>query len=597
MEESAVAVYHHWFRSGSHSLLGHLDLPEGQTAHSGLLIVSPFGWEDVCSYRPLRSMARRFALRGVPTLRFDLPGTGDSSGSALDAQLLPAWIRSVKDAAAELRAQAGVQSVSILGIRLGAMLALAAASSGEPIKNLEALILWGASATGRALLRELRAFHNLEVTEYEEGEMPPPQPLPGLEVAGFLLNPETESAIEAFHLRDLPPMGDRRVLLLSRDSFPQDAKLVQALEKTGCRLVQETGSGYQAMMAAPHEALPNVETEALIVNFLQIENTGRVNASPRSAREWARQAVPCKVESGVVESVCSLPYNSCSLFSIVSRPRTKTLSSDWGLLLLNAGGIRHIGPNRMWVEAARRWAARGVPSIRLDFDEVGESGDDQQPSVDSLHETDLVKQITLAMDAMSSLMYCRRFIAVGLCSGAFGAFQTAFRNPALRGAILLNPRVFFWDREIERRRLVQRVSTRVCEPSSWRRIVRGEIKPDRVKQVARVMLNRLLKSGSADSRKPRVPDVALAGALEKIKEFGSRVTIVFADNEPLFQEMADAGQLSALTEASINRIQAGKTGHTLRPTWAQRLVHDLVDHEIEMTIQQAIEAAVPKKIA
>ena len=44
---------------------------------------------------------------------------------------------------------------------------------------------------------------------------------------------------------------------------------------------------------------------------------------------------------------------------------------------MNAGGVRHIGPNRMWVEAARRWAAQGIPSARVDFIRVGESDGDE----------------------------------------------------------------------------------------------------------------------------------------------------------------------------------------------------------------------------
>jgi pimeloyl-ACP methyl ester carboxylesterase len=165
-----VTNHHHWFRSGSYSLLGHLDMPDEQPARSGVVIVPPFGWEDICSYRSLRSLARSLASRGIAVLRFDLPGTGDSSGSALDSDLFPAWIRSVQEALAKLKAVSGVQSVSVLGIRLGAMLALAAVSTGTPIKKL---ILWGASAKGHAVVRELRAFRNLEVTEHAEVEAPP----------------------------------------------------------------------------------------------------------------------------------------------------------------------------------------------------------------------------------------------------------------------------------------------------------------------------------------------------------------------------------------------------------------------------------------
>jgi len=53
---------------------------------------------------------------------------------------------------------------------------------------------------------------------------------------------------------------------------------------------------------------------------------------------------------------------------------TEPLGSGEGVLcaiLLNAGAVRRIGHHRMWVEVARRWAARGVPTLRLDVVGVG----------------------------------------------------------------------------------------------------------------------------------------------------------------------------------------------------------------------------------
>lgn len=575
-----MTAHHHWFRSGNHSLLAHLDLPS-QSAGSGVVIVPPFGWDDICSYRPLRSLARNLASKGFPTLRFDLPGTGDSSGSALDQKLISAWIQSVQDAVAELKAVTGVQSVSILGVRLGAMLALASASAGMQADNL---ILWGASANGSAFLRELRAFRNLEVSEYAEGEVPPPQPIDGLEVAGFLLSRETESTLEALKLQNLASMTNRRVLLLSRDNFPHDKMLVQALEKAGCQVTLKPGTGYQNLMAAPHEPIPfSQDTESTIVDFLQAATADLTAAAP--IREKFREDRLCRIDEGVIETVCSQPYKGESLFSILARPATGSRPAEWGLLFMNAGGVRHIGPNRMWVDAARRWAARGVPSMRVDFHRVGESDGEQQASIASLHADDLVEQLSVVMDSMNSQLNCQRFIAVGLCSGAFAAFQSLIRNPQIRGAVLLNPRLFFWDPEIEPRRLAKRVGTGLGDASYWRRLVRGEIQPERIKEVARVALTRLLHSGPANGRQQQIQAQAMARAWDQVKRFQTRVTLVFADGEPLIQEMVDEKQMPPPNNSRIQCVRVGKTGHTFRALWAQQLVQDLIDREINATMQ------------
>src|SRR5258706_5442820 len=116
-----MSTVHGWFRSGAYSLLGHLDCPQDTCGPLGIVIVPPFGWEDVCSYRPLRFLAQTLAASGIPALRYDLPGTGDSSGAVLDSALVNAWIQSVGDAAAELRAATSVRHVAVVGVRLGAM--------------------------------------------------------------------------------------------------------------------------------------------------------------------------------------------------------------------------------------------------------------------------------------------------------------------------------------------------------------------------------------------------------------------------------------------------------------------------------------------
>lgn len=576
--EARVTTHHHWFHSGDHSVLAHLDVPE-KPARSGVVIVSPFGWDDICAYRPLRSLARSLASRGIPTLRFDLPGTGDSSGNALDHKLVAAWIRSVQDAVAELKAATGVPEVSLMGVRLGGMLALAAASAGTQVSSL---ILWGASATGRSLLRELRAFRNLEVTDRAEGEATPPHPVDGLEVAGFLLSRETESDLDAFAAVDLAPLPDLRVLLLTRDSLPHDNKLTQSLEKAGCQVTLKAGIGYQAMLAAPHEPIPfSRATEETIVEFLQ-PKTEDPQALGLAFREEFRDDRSCRVEEGVLETVLPLLYKGDSLFSILAQPANRSTSSEWGLLFMNAGGVRHIGPNCMWVAAARRWAARGIPSVRLDFQRVGESGGDQPASIASLHGEDLADQLSLAMNTMRSHLGCHRFIAVGLCSGAFAAFQSLIRNPAIRTAVLLNPRLFFWDPEIEPRRLAKRVGTGCADLGYWRRLVKGEIQPERIKQATRVAINTLVHIG----RERQIPAEELAQAWRQVKRFQTRVTLVFADGEPLVEEMTNEKQLPPSDIPSIRCIRVGKTGHTFRALWAQQMVQDLMDREIDSTVQQ-----------
>ena len=175
---------HHWFRSGDHSILAHLDLP-AIPARAGVVIVPPFGWDDICAYRPLRSLARSLAVRGIATLRFDLPGTGDSSGSALDHKLISAWIRSVQDAVAELKQPPACKQSQFSECGLAAC---------SPWRRPAAEQRWRILSCGAHPRQDARCCGNYALSEiwrspeFAEGEAAPPQPIDGPEVAGFLLN-------------------------------------------------------------------------------------------------------------------------------------------------------------------------------------------------------------------------------------------------------------------------------------------------------------------------------------------------------------------------------------------------------------------------
>ena len=82
----------------------------------------------------------------------------------------------------ELRSVAGVTEVAVVGIHLGAMLAMTAVARGADIRQM---VLWGPAAAGRMVLRELRAAANVERWERLPDEDAPPQPMPGFESGGI----------------------------------------------------------------------------------------------------------------------------------------------------------------------------------------------------------------------------------------------------------------------------------------------------------------------------------------------------------------------------------------------------------------------------
>lgn len=116
----------------------------------GVILCPPIGTELLRSHRALRQLAALFAKSGIHVLRFDYYGTGDSSGDCLQGRV-DLWLQDIETAAEELMAMANLDSVSIVGLRMGAVLA---AMASPRLKKVDQLVLWDPVYDGRQYLAE-----------------------------------------------------------------------------------------------------------------------------------------------------------------------------------------------------------------------------------------------------------------------------------------------------------------------------------------------------------------------------------------------------------------------------------------------------------
>ena len=81
-----------YFTSGGQTLFGWIHMPARERRIDvGLVVCKPFGYDAVCSHRSLRAFAAASAAIGLPVLRFDYAGTGDSSDPDADTDQIAAW--------------------------------------------------------------------------------------------------------------------------------------------------------------------------------------------------------------------------------------------------------------------------------------------------------------------------------------------------------------------------------------------------------------------------------------------------------------------------------------------------------------------------
>jgi len=110
-----------WFGPTGRPLFGWLHLPA--QARAGVVLCRPVGFEALSSRRAYRSLAEQLACAGLVTLRFDYTGTGDSAGDTAEEVSIATWLSDIT-AAVDFVRQTGVSCVGLIGLRLGAMLAV-----------------------------------------------------------------------------------------------------------------------------------------------------------------------------------------------------------------------------------------------------------------------------------------------------------------------------------------------------------------------------------------------------------------------------------------------------------------------------------------
>lgn len=537
MSESVRPLYLDVEAPASGSIFAWYHAPAGTAAHAAVLC-PPIGSELMCSYRALRQLAIDLAAAGIAVLRLDYHGTGDSAGHDEDPDRVASWLASIDRALAEVRRRSGAGSIGLIGVRLGGLLAAICASRRD---DVDQLVLWGACRTGKAYVREMRmlraseAKHAATETIIDGGGTTE-------EAGGFALTGPTIEALSALDLTALQRAPARRVLVLARDDMPADGRLIEAMTRTGADVTAERWAGFAPMMLAPHYSVAPRALFAQLAGWL----TGRPVGAPAGAPadpSFAGEPTADFLEGDAIvrERAVSIGERP-GLFAILSEPASSAPRRRTALLLANTGANHHVGPNRMYVKMARTCAARGFPVLRMDLAGIGDSPARDGGPVNKPYAPDGIRDLELGMVALRERTGADRVAVLGLCSGAWAAFQACLAGLPLAGQILVNPQTFYWHEgdsldvapgvTYEK---VQHYRQSALRWESWKKALTGKIQYR--------ALARLLARRARDVAKTRAQRLArelgvwrpaedVGRDLRTISDGGVRTLIVFSEGDP-----------------------------------------------------------------
>jgi pimeloyl-ACP methyl ester carboxylesterase len=546
-------------------------------ARLGLVICNPFGYEAICTHRVLRHFAQATSAAGFPTLRFDYDGTGNSAGDDRDAARLAAWIASVWHAADALRAQAGVERVVFLGVRLGALIATLAAGKRD---DVDSLVVIAPVVAGKAHVRELRALQMSTATLQrppgvvdEEGVQP---------ALGFPLTASTKADLSAVDLAQLERPPAPALLLLERDDLAPDETWPQRLAAQCVAVERRRVAGYVEMMLGAENAKVPAEIVGATTEWLGAR-AARLAAPPRAFAAAPTPEARRRARFGDVVETPERIDDAGRLFGILSTPASPP-SARRGLLLLNAGAIHHIGPNRLYVTLARRWAALGHAVLRLDVAGIGDSTPAPGRPENVVYTDEASDDIREALAFLRRQPGVAEVHALGLCSGGYNAFKAAVAGVPLDGVLLINPLTFFYksgqplaqgeDKAIFE---ASRYLRRVRDVEAWKKLVRGGLDLGLAgRTLARFLADRLRGRAQEMARRAglKVGD-DLAGELTSIADKRISLGFVFSAGDPgigllrthggpVVEKLRQGGQLS------IEIIEG--PDHTFTPLWSHNVL-------------------------
>jgi pimeloyl-ACP methyl ester carboxylesterase len=426
----------------------------------GVVLCPPFGWSEICTHRSRRAWANALADAGYPTMRIDLPGTGDSAGSLQSPNRLAAWKTAVAAASASLRDEFGCSRICALGIGFGGMLAWLTLADGAPIDDL---VLWGVPMRGRHLLRELRVAAKMDIDwraypEPKDGDgdvnLPDAQDGGLVDQSGQQITNEIVESIAAIDLRrvSLPDPDRRRVLLLQRGGVGGDEDLAGHLQGTGVSLTVKNGDGLDAMLRYVQDSVVPEAEIASSIEWLSLADdpaAGCAGASRSEGRRGVTSAASVQiVQDGVAiretPALIELPDGRAAA-AVITEP-VGVEASDLCTVFFGGGSDRRIGTNRMWVDTARRFAARGVSAVRVDPPGLGDADGDER-AWDRLHAHYApiqVERTVELLDALEARGLPGRFLLIGFCSGAYRSMHVAVADPRIAAVFALGLRFFRW---------------------------------------------------------------------------------------------------------------------------------------------------------
>ena len=540
---------------------------------TAVVLVSPWGFEDMSVRKFYREIAEALATRGVASLRFDMPGTGDSAEAAGDIAL-DDWLAAIANAAREAGRLSGASKLVLLGHGLGATLALLAESR---IANLTGLALLAPVTSGRIYARETGLWWKMIAADLGLG--PDFTETGALTIAGMTMPEPIAAAIRKLRDADLKLSRSLPVLAVSRQGRDSDGTLADALETGGAPVTRLPYDGFDGLVVNP------------LISRTPVQLVGEI-------ANWVRSIAPAEAPAKTQEHARDLPLTGDGyretghrfgdggrLLGTFCEPEGETLGVP--VLLVSTSYDRASAWANSGAATARNLARRGIASLRFDAAGIADSPSAPGDPAQMLYSKSLDRDVALALEELKGLTG-KPAILVGRCSGGYHAFHASVGNRNAAGVVVVNSYAFVWDASQTVEEALKKVSRplgdyskRAMNPETFRRLMRGEID---LSAAARAIV-RLIVAKTYNRIEPALGNLSAGNRLKSeihasFKSLADRdapVVLAYGRHDPGIEQakMVFGGDLAGLKRYANTRfVSLGDSDHNVTVPEAQQIVVD-----------------------
>ena len=512
----------------------------GSPGRRAALICPALGAEYLVLHRFTRRLAIEFAEAGIPALRFDYPGTGDSPTVPDDGGEVETWLAAIENGIQTLRRNTGATDVVLVGFQVGALLA---ACGGRNLPDVCGIAMIAPVANGRAYARELKLRASVQSSGAKTGDNGVEHPTGAdLEINGFAFSERLRTGLRSLDIATTGSTLAQRYMLLGVPNWEADNKIAAALRSQGHSVIHTPLHGLADFRwHSTFATLPDDAFHELIEWCRSLPSS----VTPE-APEIASSPTPVLQEKAYAEiPTCFGPESS--LFGIYCKPRNPT-PHTLCVVIGNHGANHHVGWGNMYVPMARQLAEIGISSFRFDFAGIGDSSTVAGKAERQLYLSESQDDFREAIDHVVST-YGNSVMLLGHCSGAYQVFYTAISDPRVKSVAMINLATFHWkpgdSLEIAERNSARTMAWYVrnlFRVDTMTRLARGRIDVAHVlRAMGRWLLARLKRLLGRLQRGDSIAQPPVEQHFQSLSARGTSVLLIYSDNDSGIDELALRG--------------------------------------------------------